>query len=101
MLSNDYNSSTFQKKAFDDEYDYKVVKKQWPQTDNDQILEFRFDRDPNLFLQKNKIVIRGSIECDKNYCIDNSWVAKMFSSCTVEVDSQVITKNLNRYYIYH
>ena len=87
----DYDS-----KNSNDQIDYKIVKKQYPRANNDEILEFVFDRDPNLFLRKNKIIIRGSIEIDKGYVVENGFVAKLFSKATIELDSQVITKNLNK-----
>ena len=79
--------------------DYKVTKRQYPRTNNESILEFIFDKDPNLFLRKNKIIIKGAIECDENYCVENGFAAKLFSMATIEIDSQVISKNNNRYYI--
>ena len=39
--------------------DYKITKKHYPRTNNASVLEFVFERDPNLFLRKNKILIRG------------------------------------------
>ena len=78
------------------EIDYKIVKKQYPRTNNSQILEFIFDRDPNSCLRKNKILLRGAIEIDKHYIVDNGFAAKLFSMVTIELDSQVITKNINK-----
>ena len=80
-----------------DTVDYKVTKLKYPSVNNDQILEFVFDKDPNLFLRKNKIIIRGTIECDQGYVVENGFVAKLFSMATIELDSQVITKNNNRF----
>ena len=59
-------------------------------------LEFVFEKDPNLFLRKNKIVIRGSFEVDKGYTVDNGFAAKLFSMMSVEIDSQTISKSFNR-----
>ena len=76
--------------------DYKVTKRHYPRTNNQQCLEFVFEKDPNLFLRKNKIVIRGAIECDQNYIPENGFAAKLFSMLGVEVDSQTVTKNNNK-----
>ena len=82
--------------AEDDVIDTKITKKHYPSTNNSSVLEFILPRDPNLFLQKNKIVIRGSIEVDENYVIENGFASKLFSMLTVEVDSQSVSKNYNR-----
>ena len=79
-----------------DEVDYKITKRDYPRTNNDSVLEFVFEKDPNLFLRKNKIVIRGAIEVDAGYIVENGFVAKLFSMLTVEVDSQVVSKNNNK-----
>ena len=46
--------------------DYKITKKHYPRTNNPSVLEFVFEKDPNLFMRKNKIFIRGAIEFDRN-----------------------------------
>ena len=79
-----------------EEIDFKITKKHYPRINNDKVLEFVFDKDPNLYLRKNKIVIRGYIELDPAYVIENGFVAKLFSMMTVELNSQVISRNLNR-----
>ena len=80
----------------DDVIDTKVTKKHYPSTNNSSVLEFILPKDPNLFLQKNKIIIRGSFQVDKNYVVENEFAAKLFSMLTVEVDSQSVSKNYNR-----
>ena len=76
--------------------DYKVTKRHYPRTNNQSCLEFVLEKDPNLFLRKNKILIKGAIECDKNYLPENGFAAKLFSMLTVEIDSQQVTKNNNK-----
>ena len=41
--------------------DYKITKKHYPRTNSNSVLEFIFEKDPNLILKKNKILIRGAI----------------------------------------
>ena len=41
--------------------DFKTTKKHYPRTNNESVLEFVFEKDPNLFLRKNKIKIYGKI----------------------------------------
>ena len=76
--------------------DYKVTKRHYPRTNNESVLEFVFEKDPNLFLRKNKILIRGHIEVHGDFMPQNGWASKLFSQMTVEVNSQAVTKNNNR-----
>ena len=85
-----------ERKYSNDTLDSKVTKRHYPRTNNSSVLEFVFEKDPNLFLRKNKIVIRGAIECDSGYVVENGFAAKLFSMATVEIESQPITKNNNR-----
>ena len=73
--------------------DIKVTKKHFPRVNNDKVLEFIFERDPNLYLRKNKIAIRGKIKFKKTFCPENGMIPKLFSMMTVEIDSQVVSKN--------
>ena len=73
--------------------DNKIVKKHYPRTNNGQVLDFVFERDPNLFLRKNKILIKGTIEIDDKYIPEVGFVAKLFGMLTVEVDSHTISSN--------
>ena len=79
------------------EIDNKIVKKHYPRTNNDQVLEFVFERDPNLYLRKNKILIKGSIELADDCIPDTGFVAKLFNMLTVEVDSHSISSNRAKY----
>ena len=83
-----------------EELDYKITKKSYPRINNGNVLEFIFERDPNLFLRKNKIQIHGRFDVDTGYTVENGFAAKLFSMLTVELNSQVITKNLNRLFIH-
>ena len=76
--------------------DTKVCKKSYPRTNNEDVLEFVFEKDPNLFMRKNKIIIRGQIEIDSKLIVENGFASKLFSMMTVEVDSQAVTINTNR-----
>ena len=80
----------------EEELDFKITKRHFPRDNNDSILEFIFEKDPNLYMRKNKIVIRGAIELDSNVLPDNGFVAKLFSMLTVEVDSQNVSANRNK-----
>ena len=73
--------------------DNKIIKKHYPRTNNEQVLDFVFEKDPNLYLRKNKILIKGSVEFDQGFLPDVGFVAKLFSMLTVEVDSHTISSN--------
>lgn len=83
----------------DSTVDYKVTKRHFPRTNNESCLEFIFEKDPNLYLRKNKILIKGAIEIDKGYIPENGFAAKLFSMMSVEIDSQTVSKNYNKYAI--
>ena len=80
-----------------DVIDNKIIKKHYPRTNNDQVLDFVFERDPNLFLRKNKIVIKGCVEVHDNYIPEPGFVAKLFGMLTVEIDSHTISSNRAKY----
>ena len=73
--------------------DNKLVKKHYPNTNNDQELSFIFEADPNLCMLKNKIAIHFIIELDDKYLPDNGFAAKQFSNIYVELNSQKISNN--------
>ena len=80
----------------EEQLDFKITKRHYPRVNNESILEFIFEKDPNLFMRKNKIVIRGAIELGTNVLPDNGYVAKLFSMLSVEVDSQNVSSNRNK-----
>ena len=80
----------------EEQLDFKITKRHFPRVNNDTILEFNFEKDPKLFMRKNKIVIRGAIELEQNIYPDNGFVSKLFSMLSVEVDSQTVSSNRNK-----
>lgn len=85
--------SNNQGKNADQQIDNKIVKRHYPRNNNGQVLDFVFGKDPNLYLRKNKILIKGAIEIDDNYVTENGFVAKLFGMLTVDVDSHTISSN--------
>ena len=73
--------------------DNKLIKRHYPNTNNDQELSFTFEPDPNLCLLKNKIAIHMIIELDANYAPENGFGAKQFSNLSVELNSQKVSTN--------
>ena len=74
-----------------EEIDNKVIKKHYPRDNCPEKLAFVFEKDPNLCLVKNKIVIYFVIELDEKYIPESGFAAKQFSSMEVEVDSQMVS----------
>ena len=79
-----------------DAVDNKITKRHYPRSNNEDIVEFVFEKDPNLYLRKNKITIRGAITCDQAYIVENGFASKLFSTAVIEVESQPVSKTSNR-----
>ena len=77
----------------DSAVDNKLVKRHYPNTNNEQELSFIFEADPNLCMLKNKIAIHFLIELDAKFIPDNGFAAKQFSNVYVELNSQKISNN--------
>jgi len=90
---NYYEERVSNSQSENDAIDNKIIKKHYPRNNTDQVFDFIFERDPNLFLRKNKILIKGAIEIDDNYTPENGFVAKLFGMLTVDVDSTTVSSN--------
>ena len=73
-----------------DVLDQRFSKIHFPRVNNKEILEFVIEKDPNMFLRKNKIIIKGFIELSEDYIVENGWVSKLFSKLDIQLDSQSI-----------
>ena len=76
--------------------DFKITKKHYPRSNNASVLEFVFEKDPNLFMRKNKIKIFGKIQVPPSCIIDTGFATKLFSMLSVEVDSQLVSNNRSK-----
>ena len=83
-------------KQNDEILDAKIVKKHYPRQNCERMLEFVFEKDPNLFLRQNKIIIRGFIRLNDDFVVENGWVSKLFSSLKVEIDSTNVSINRSK-----
>ena len=72
---------------FDEELDVKQTNITYPRVNNESVLEFVFPPHPNLFMRKNKIIIRGTIDLDQKYIPDNGLASKV--SCPL-FDSKLV-----------
>ena len=75
--------------------DFKTTKRTYPRTNNDSVLEFVFEKDPNLYLRKNNIQIHGTVEIPDACVPDVGFVPKLFAMLTVEVNSQLASGTIN------
>ena len=62
---------------YDEGIDIKQTNITYPRVNNESVLEFVFPPHPNLFLRKNKIAIRGTVQLDQKYIPDNGFAAKV------------------------
>ena len=76
--------------------DYKITKKHYPRTNNESVLEFVLEKDPNLFLRKNNIKIYGTVAVPQTCLIDTGYATKLFSMLSVEIDSQLVSNNRSK-----
>ena len=75
--------------------DQKTTKRHFPRTNNKDFLEFVIEKDPNLFLRKHKIVIKGYIDIHEDFVVENGWVSKLFTKLDVQLDCQSVCSSRN------
>ena len=78
--------------------DSKVCKKSYPRTNNEDVLEFVFGKIRIFLCAKTKSSFEVKSKSTQNSSVENGFAAKLFSMMTVEVDSQAVTINTNRYF---
>ena len=79
-------------------YDQKIVKRHYPRAYKSDGIQFVFDADPNLFMNKNKIAIHLTVEVPKDYLPSNGFGSKLFGKTEVAVNSQVIDNSNSKYH---
>ena len=62
---------------YDEGIDIKQTNITYPRVNNESVLEFVFPAHPNLFLRKNKICIRGTVEVDTAFIPENGFASKV------------------------
>ena len=76
--------------------DNRVIKKIYPRENNNSTLTFVIDADPNLCLEKNRLQIFFEVDVHEKYMPENGFASKLFSSLSVELNSQLISNNRTR-----
>ena len=71
--------------------DSEIVKTFYPRENNENIVNFVLQEDPNLALDLTSIVIGFQVSIPKECIPDNGFSAKLFSSLSIELNSQLIT----------
>ena len=73
--------------------DSQIIKAHYPRTNNDKLLNFVIQEDPNLSLDLNSITISLSVDIPKTHVVENGFAAKLFQEMNVEINSQLITSS--------
>lgn len=76
--------------------DTEIVKIHYARDNNDKILSFVLQEDPNLLLDFTSIKFSMTLDIPDGFLPDNGFVSKLFSNVSVEIDSQLITSNKAR-----
>ncbi len=71
--------------------DSQVVKTHYPRDNNEKILTFVIQEDPNLALDFSSISLSFSVEIPSNRLPENGFAAKMFRAMNIEINAQLIT----------
>ena len=76
--------------------DAETIKTHYARDNNDKILSFVLQEDPNLMLDLTSIRIGLSVNIPNGFLPDNGFVSKLFANISIEIDSQLITSNKAR-----
>ena len=76
--------------------DTETVKTHYARDNNDKILSFVLQEDPNLMLDLTSIRIGLAVNILNDFLPDNGFVSKLFANISIEIDSQLITSNKER-----
>ena len=71
--------------------DAETVKTHYARDNNDKILSFVLQEDPNLLLDWTSIEIGMTVDIPDGFVPDNGFASKLFANLSVEIDSQLIT----------
>ena len=71
--------------------DAQILKTHYPRTNNDKMLNFVIQEDPNLSLDFSSITISFSVDIPTTHLPDNGFCAKLFKAMNVEINAQLIT----------
>lgn len=73
--------------------DSETIKTFYPRDNNDNIVNFLLQADPNLALDLSSIHIGFNVDIPSGSIPDNGFASKMFKNMNIEINSQLITSN--------
>ena len=79
------------------ETDSETVKTFYPRDNNDNIVNFLLQADPNLALDLSSIHIGFNVLIPSTMIPDNGCGSKMFKNMNIEINSQLITSTKSMY----
>ena len=94
LYPNEYNKSS-------QAIDAQAIKTHYARDNNDKILSFVLQEDPNLLLDWTSIKIGLSVDVPDGFVPDNGFCSKLFSSVSIEIDSQLITSTKAKFVSLH
>ena len=71
--------------------DAETIKTHYARDNNDKILSFVLQEDPNLLLEWASIKIGLTVDVPDGFVPDNGFCSKLFTALSIEIDSQLIT----------
>lgn len=71
--------------------DTEILKIFYPRDNNNNIVNFVLQEDPNLALDLTSICVGFTVEVPKDMVPENGFAAKLFMNLNVEINSQLIT----------
>ena len=71
--------------------DHQIQKIHYPRDNNEKVLSFCLQEEPNLSLDFNSLTIGCRVKIPSSHYPDNGLSAKLFRNMNIEVNSQLIT----------
>jgi len=76
--------------------DAEIIKTHYPRDNNEKILSFVIQEDPNLLLDLNSICIGFTVEIPDDCLPENGFAIKQFRNMSIELNSQLITSTKSK-----
>ena len=71
--------------------DSQIIKTHYPRDNNDKLLSFVLQEEPNLCLDFNSLIIGCRIKIPISQLPENGLAMKLFRNMNIEINSQLIT----------
>ena len=90
--------SSIQSRNEDSKIDENITKIHYPRFNNDKILSFVLQQEPNLCLELTSVEIHLRVKVPSSHFPENGFAHKLFRNMSVEINSQLITSNKCRFF---